>query len=546
MSYNPLTSMNFNISQVFGQSGKGIQLTEGQKGPGLIYDSFVIHDESDPWAEAAAWVDAAAADLKEATPGLALVFGLGLGYHLEEMRRRYPDIRLVVYEPIIEMIEQFERAGIFTDNGASPVMVFTDWSEYEKAVGREVVYGEKSGVLMVVPEGYRAVRPEAFGSFNVFSRQEIIRRSVIDRTRDNTDKAFLKNLAKNAGRIMHLPDLMVLKGRLPARPAFLVGSGPSLDKNADILRGVGAKGMILAPASALKPLLSKGVRPDVVLVLESEDTSDYLKLTPAEREVLGDGAVLALASGCHPAHFEIPGFHQAIFHLTGGEAQTFSHGVFLPQGGNSGSAVFALAYVWGLNPLVLVAQDQAYDRGRLHAEGTPGDVAEEDPDTISVLGIGCTVVETNTGLLASLAWYAEAGRTIAAQASPPALYNCSAGGAKVPGFNEVPLSAIVSSLPPVNNRIDLAAVLPKLPLPDQTEVKSDVAQLAGLINTLRRLALRDYKQAYKEILEVGKVSKFLGQILAETTVAGSRNELLASLDKADGLMTEMMTSLMED
>ena len=544
MNYDSYTSMNFNISRVFDQGPRGVRLIEGPLGPGLAYDNYVIHNETDPRAEAAAWLDQAAADLKSA-PGLALVFGLGLGYHLAELSRRYPGIRLVVFEPIAEMIEPFEQAGVFTAPEEAPLQVFTDWSEFEKGVGREVVYGDKSGVLVLAPEGYRAVKPEAFGAFNIFTHQEIIRRSVIERTRENTGQAFLSNLAQNAGRLLNLPDLLVLKGRLPARAAFLVGSGPSLDKNADLLRSVGAKGLIMAPSSALKPLLSKGVRPDVVLVLESEDTSDYLRLTPAEREVLGDNTVLALASGCHPAHFEVDGFHQAIFHLTGGEAQTFSHGVFLPQGGNSGSAVFALAYVWGLNPLVLVAQDQAYEQGRLHAEGTPGDVAEVDPSTISVLGVGGEVVETNTGLLASLGWYAEAARTIAAQDSPPQLYNCTASGARIPGFNEVPLSAVVSSLPPVNNRIDLAAVLPRLPRPDQAEVKGDVAQLASLITTLRRLALKNYKEAYKEIREIGKVSKFLGQVLAEAAVASSRSELLEALNKADGLMTEMMTALME-
>ncbi|MDR2946307.1 MAG: DUF115 domain-containing protein, partial [Candidatus Adiutrix sp.] len=318
-----------------------------------------------------------------------------------------------------------------------------------------------------------------------------------------------------------------------------------LDENAEELRGVGGKGLVIASSSALKPLLAKGVRPDIVLALESSDTSEYLMLNDEERAVLGEGAVLALASSSHPAHFGAPGFHKAIFHLTTGEAQTFGQGHFLPQGGNSGTAAFALAYVLGLGPLVLVAQDQAYGQGRLHAQGTPGEVDATDPEAITVAGVGGTVASTNTGLLASLGWYAAAAQTIAAQASPPALFNASAGGAQVPGFTEIPLATLVATLAPVGSRLDLAAVLPKLPRGSREEMRKDVEQLAGVVNTLRRLAVMDYKKAYAEIKSVGDVSAFLAQILAEAQVATGREELVAALNKADNLMTVMRVNLSE-
>lgn len=543
MNYDQYTTLNFNLTQRLDLGRGGPQVIQGPQGPGLHYDLFVIHNEKDPYGEANGWLESSLAGRPDQTPGLALVFGLGLGYHLKLLRRKYPDIRLVVFEPIPEMRDIYDHHKVMTEDDGPPPLILVDWDDFENHIGREVVYGQRSGAIVVAPEGYKALRPEAFGAFNIFARQEIIRRSVVERTRENSDAAFLKNLAENAGRLPGLPDLLVLKGRMPARPAFLVGSGPSLDQNAAYLRQVGDKGLILAPASALKPLLGHRVRPDLVLVLESEDTSDYLRLSPSEREFLGSDVVLALASGCHPAHFEVEGFHQAIFHLTAGEAQIFSQGVFLPQGGNSGSAVFSLAFLWGLAPLVLVAQDQAYADGRLHASGTPGEVHEADPSTIPVLGVGETVVETNTGLLASLGWFAEAARTIATLDSPPQLFNCSAGGARVPGFTEVPLSALVASLPPVNNRLDIAGVLPKLPRTPREEVLGDVAQAAGLVGTLRRLAKMDYRRAYAEIKDIGKVSKFLAQVLAEAAVATGRNELIESLDKGDGLMSVMATSL---
>ncbi|MCL2029078.1 MAG: DUF115 domain-containing protein [Deltaproteobacteria bacterium] len=523
--------------------GALLQIADGPLGPGLIYQGQTIHSIEDPWTEAAGWLARSYRHLPDQAPGLALVYGLGLGYHLKLMRREFPNIKLLVYEPAKAIREIWDiKPGLGREDGESPY-IFTSPDEFKTAVSREVVYGQSRGLLVVAPESYQAMDPEGCAAFNQYIRQELLRRAVIDRTRAHTGPAFLENLARNAKRLMDLPDLMLLKGRLPARAAFLVGSGPSLDQNAAALRDLGPRGLILAAASAVKPLLASGVGPDVIVVLESEDTSSYLRLSEAEQGLLKPGTILALASGCHPAHFELTGFHQAVFHVSPGEALLFSRGGFLPQGGNAGTAAFALAYCWGLGPLVLVAQDQAYAGGRLHAEGTPGEVVDQDSAPLTVAGVGGGQVATNTGLLASLNWYAEAARTVKAKSDPPELLNASASGASIEGFKEADLGAVVAGLPKFSVPLNLAAVLPKLPRGSKKEVESDIRQLAGVVNTLRRLAALDFKKAYAEVQGIGQISKFLERLLAEAGVATDRQEFLKALSRADGIMTAMRQNL---
>lgn len=541
MSFDP--TLSFNISRKLNPGRNGAWLTEGPNGPGLMFGPVSIHDAADPMAEAETWIGRAPLSRGDLTPSLALVFGLGLGYHLKALRQRYPDIKLLVFEPVADLKNLYEAHQVLKAGDGEPAEIFVDWPEYEKKVSREVVYGPDRSVLVMAPDGYKALRPEAFGAFQSFVEQEIIRRSVIEKTRENSDGPFLRNLASNAAYLSELPDLLLLKGLLPPRPAFIVGSGPSLSQNAAELGRLGGRGLIIAAASALKPLLDQGVSPDVVLILESEDTSAYLDLNARQRELLGENRILALASSCHPAHFEIDGFIKTVFHLTAGAAQVFSRGAFLPQGGNSGSAGFALAYVWGLEPLILVGQDQAYAGGRLHAEGTPGEVDDQTAGSLTINGLDGGTVETNTGLLASLGWFAEAAKTIKGRDNAPKLFNSSAGGAEITGFIRMPLDTLVASLPPLNDDFDLAAILPRLPRFPRSEIAADIDQLAAVVQSLRRLARLDYHKAYAEILEAGKLSKFLGQILAEAAVAAGRKELLASLDKADGIMSLMRSSL---
>ncbi|UQZ90077.1 hypothetical protein C4J81_13040 [Deltaproteobacteria bacterium Smac51] len=534
--------MAMNMAGKLNVGQQGAVITQGPKGPGLIYAGQTIHDADNPVDEALGWIKNCGRG--GGKPGLALVFGLGLGWHLKMLRKQYPKIKLVVFEPVLALKDAYERNTVMTEADGPPPMIITEWQEYEKTAGKEIVYGEQSGMLVVSPDGYRTIKPEAYIAFERYARRELMRRAVVDRTRESTGWDFLKNLSHNAGLTAEYPDLMILRGRLPARPAFVVGSGPSLDKNVDELRNVGSNGLILAASSALKPLLAHGVSPDVVVVIESSDTSDYLKLSPEEMEVMGPNTVLALASSCHPNHFKVEGFHKALFHLTAGEAQTFSQGVFLPQGGNAGSTAFSLAYTLGLAPLILVAQDQAFEDGKLHAGNTPGEEDLGDVEYITVEGIGGGEVQTDSGLLASINWFVEAARTVNESSSGSvSLFNASASGARLAGFNEVPLGSIVASLAPVQSKLDLAAVLPKLPRPTNKEVYDDVAQMAKIVSTLRRFATMDPKKAYEEINNVRQISRFLGQVLAEASVSGNRSDLVNAMNKADELMTVMLTSL---
>jgi hypothetical protein len=393
--------------------------------------------------------------------------------------------------------------------------------------------------------GYRRIWPQEAAAFTKQISMEISRREVIERTKELTDSAFIENLAKNTGLTTVVPDLMLLKGRFPVRPGFIVGAGPSLAKNGHLLAEAVGRSVIMCASAALKPLLNVGVRPDVVLVLESSDTSSYLKLSSAERDILGPDAILAAASGSHPNHFLVEGFHKALFHLNGGEAQLLGRGLFLPQGGNAGTAAFALAYVWGLAPLILVGQDQAYEGSFLHAPGTADNVTEDDRGTtITVPAVGGGVVETNTSLLASLGWYVEAATTV--RRSPqggPALINATKSGAAIEGFREITLEDVLSRMDPNTPKIHIPSLVAAIPKPAASEIKRDLKQMSSLLSSLKRLLQLNVQRCLAEMMATSQASAFMAQILAPALASGSKAGILKHLIWADGLILKMLTSL---
>ena len=67
--------------------------------PGLKIGSVTVHSFYNPLAEADAFAEAQAQAVPEAQERPLLVFGLGLGYHVKALAKRFPDRELIVVEP---------------------------------------------------------------------------------------------------------------------------------------------------------------------------------------------------------------------------------------------------------------------------------------------------------------------------------------------------------------------------------------------------------------------------------------------------------------
>jgi hypothetical protein len=376
-------------------------------------------------------------------PDLILVFGGGLGYHIEALRNKWPDARLVVFEPRSRLKSAFDKARLSLNHGGSWWRLIETWNDFNDFLTQNVVLGDHPRPGVFVCPGYRDLFGPRVDDFEAMIRGAQVRRAVNDKTNRLLGRRFAENTAHNLNAALTRPNAAAVRDTLAGRAGFIVGSGPSLEKNGALLAKAQGKGLILAAGSALAPLLDMGVRPDVAVVIEADDTSDYLA-----RAEEAPGLVVTIASAAHPAHFRVPAAHQAIYHLNHGAAYLFDAETFVPQAGTAGSAAFTLGLLWGLNPLVLVGQDQAFETGAVHAPGTPGEVALDRSMTrYGVAGVGGTDVATHSGFAAALHWYAESARYLARTNPALGLVNATEGGARIPGFEDMTLQAALDRLP---------------------------------------------------------------------------------------------------
>ena len=381
---------------------------------------------------------------------LVVMAGSGLGWHIQAILDRPDPPSIIVYEPRAELREAMSEHGPTLENlPVNEADFVSDEKGLAEALGRHLVYSQKRRVAFFSPPAYKSAFPDSVDAARVLVDQSLARSRSNASTRSLKTGLWLDNMAENIVIWPQFPDATLLQNALTGIPALVVGAGPSLDQSISEVVEMQGRMLIFSAASALMPLSKAGVIPHVTMALEAKDESrQFSGVDPSH-------TLLAAASTGHPNHFLRWSGPKSIFHLQPWVAGLSGMGQALPSGGHVTSAAFSLALLWGCDPIILVGQDLAYTYGRIHAAGRPGGEDEARDETIEVPAIGGGKVQTSPIMLSYLLWYEESASYLGK--SGRGIYNATAAGALIPGFDHRTLTGLRANIPPFKE--DLEAVL---------------------------------------------------------------------------------------
>jgi hypothetical protein len=77
-------------------------------------------------------------------------------------------------------------------------------------------------------------------------------------------------MLRNINTIINNPGVNLLKDKFKGKPGVVVATGPSLNKNKHLLKGLEDKALLISCDATLKILLAMGVKPHLVTSLERE------------------------------------------------------------------------------------------------------------------------------------------------------------------------------------------------------------------------------------------------------------------------------------
>lgn len=354
------TGIEFGISDVEGRNvlyaqadGKIIQLDS-------LYDSESMMD---------LWIK----NIKsESVAPAFLIFGLGNGMYARKALAAYPASIVAVCEPDINalkfILSNFELNSVLSNerfllytadtfindtnyeilNAILPYKKM-DESIYMAYPNYPVLYSEKIRIYETVLQGYIS---KAKASMNVIAR---------------FGKAFCENTMANASKIINSKSLVALAKKLPENvPAIVVSSGPSLDKNIELLKDINNKALIIAADSAINSLLKRGIIPDLFVTVDAKKSPKHF-----EDDRIKDIPVVLTSQ----ANFRsVEGQRSPVFFTKDSNDyinEFFDKNeIYMPtlySGGSVANDIASLCAQLGIETLIFIGQDLAYTGNKTHS-----------------------------------------------------------------------------------------------------------------------------------------------------------------------------------
>lgn len=176
--------------------------------------------------------------------------------------------------------------------------------------------------------------------------------------------------AMNFVSCMESNSLKEIKGKFKGVPAFIVASGPSLEKNIEELKKATGKALIIACDASYEICKKFEIHPDIISTVERiEKTYEYFY----KNKKFDDHTVLVAPSLVWPEIFhDFKGKKVLISKEDGGIDfwwnQQFDNVKHLASGMSCANLAFSVALEMGCEPIVFVGQDLAYTDDKYHSD----------------------------------------------------------------------------------------------------------------------------------------------------------------------------------
>ena len=349
---------------------------------------------------------------------------------------------------------------------------------------------------------------------------ETVRAALSDlRVHRNTVHAFsrtwIEQGAANLPAIARWPSIAALDGKFAGMPMVIVAPGPSLARNAHLLRELRGRAIVTAFSHSLKPVLAAGITPDLVLTVDPQDVRYHFAGADLSRTCLIN-AVTA-----HPSLFELGAPRCLTVSANSGVDDWMFDAVgeqpIAPGGGSVATTAYSLALRWQCDPIIFVGLDLSFPGGHYYvststdggaraivdehghvnvagwsreframkARGGPAAATERAIELPAWCGSG--TVPSSFMFSMFHRWFVDRTKSVTGMR----VYNCTEGGAYIDGMMHRPLAEVIAALgAPIEAAPILDAAIAAVPPARRTLIAEHVERCASSLANVQRHARR--------------------------------------------------------
>jgi hypothetical protein len=404
---------------------KSLKITQNVNGESK---SFFLHSKYNPVKEAVKFAN------EQYNPNCAahVLYGFGLGYHVLEMTKQMRSCsRLYVIENNIEVfrvaLENINLEQIILH--PSVELLISKDASYLAQKMKEII--KQNVNLICHPASLKAI-PDENEYFKFVMENWNLKKSITD----DYNNIIQKNLNHN----LKLDSLNVgiFFNQFKGIPIVIVSTGPSLDKNIDLLREVKNKALIISVGSALKPLLMRNIIPDFFIIIDPQ-IETYYQIQGFENLNI---PFIYLATAASYTVSEYKGIKLIACQEKEYLRQQDKPEYVVDSGGSVATTALDIAIKMGGSPVILVGQDLAYTGGKNHAEyGTHMDINSPQLKNMRrVKGQDGKILYTSLGLLSYKYWIENR-----IEKENITFINATEGGAYINGMTHMSLKNVIES-----------------------------------------------------------------------------------------------------
>lgn len=299
-----------------------------------------------------------------------LIYGFGLGYHIQKFIEWYPDKLLYILEPDLEMfLTAIEAVDLRETLSHANIRVFAVGSEL--AIREELLqllYSQAIGECSVITlPVYNKLNGQLLAEFQNDIQRTLLTYQSNAATASAFNKKWLENTLRNLPINMQTPPATGLKDTIRDVPAVIVGSGPSLKNDIDVLRELKNHALIIAAGSSIQALLHHGIEPHLIVSMDAGEANYrvFQKIDVSSIPMLYVPLIHSkIVKECRPnmfhAYFDMDTVSQ--YHMFDNEPAFFS------TGSVTGTAIQAAVY-FGCRQIVFMGQDLSYPNETYYTEG---------------------------------------------------------------------------------------------------------------------------------------------------------------------------------
>ncbi len=313
---------------------------------------------------------------------VVMVYGLGLGYHINELLKRCNDnCKIYIFDADKEIIKVADNLGVLENvRKDKRVKIFENYSQ--KFLQDFVNISQLVDDILIYKPSVKLLHGEYMCLKNALEDYSISK-IALERFSEVMSENYEHNLKLKTRTLKEFFKRVNVTGET----VIIVAAGPSLDYDINTLKKLNGKVKIFSVGRALKTLMENQINPDMITIIDSQEVV-YNQLKGYENLDI-PLCFLSTASRWTVSNYNGPKY---MFYN-----EENKDDIIINTGKTVAVATLDIAIKGGAKEIIFVGQDLGFLNNKSHA-GTINDVPE-DGVYKKVLSVNGNMIKTNSGYM---------------------------------------------------------------------------------------------------------------------------------------------------